>query len=464
LAAATTTLTYGSFTTGADVICTSVKRSLRYDSFSVSAEIFITKSSIGAAQSAAQTLEEEIRKENQDLLISVGGTTFFDAAVSSNKAFAVRGDCNLDFEGPTGLKFSISFEGRLPAQARSTGFYIFSMDFNQSQTERITATFSGVYTAVGASGASALYADNTNGAEARCASLLNTYYNGRSFDMVSPKLSYPEESDNWIQFTLTYIERIMPNSATDYDFSNISFTRSQTSYAGDAFEGSGDVVGMNLAGTLMAPTAPVQRWTISGFIPVKSTSKNYDDLMSEWEGAIKPALWSFISTYFWAAALVKSQYSEAFIENENTPFDVTENGINPNLSVVLPASGGIIEFSEALTYNYDPRYVIEYLLNGKDDLKAWIGKLPTVISCVQNARCTKLTSYPDTLRPPATLPGFESVTKWIQDSPARLTHTSRNYQITDSYQRTIKAKTLEYTCNWKLVHIDSYFAGGSEAS
>jgi hypothetical protein len=457
----TTFISYGAFTTGTDVICESIKMVERYDSFSVSGRIIITKTTTAAAEAAGKILQDEIRKENQDLLITMNGVPFADFAPSANTAFAIRGDASIVFNGTTSLNCDFSFEGRLPPKARATGYYIFTMEFTQSQTERTTAVFSGTYTADGVSSASTLYEDGTNGAEVRCAALLTTYYAGRNFDMITPRLSCPEENDDWIQFSITYIERILPNAASDYDFGHITFTRTQMPFETDAMPGGGITYGVNWSGGLTAPDYPVQKWAIAGYIPVKSQSKNYADLMVEWESAIKPALWSLIDTYFWAQATIKSDYRQAFIENETTPFDVTENGISPNVSVLIPASGGIIEFAEALAYSLDPRYIVEYYLNGKDDFEAWIGKLPTVITCSQTARVTKLAVGADSPRAPQ-LPFGLSDIMWIQDGAAKLLYRSKNYKITDAANRTVSARTLEYVCNWKLISESSFAreAGG----
>ena len=465
-----TELSYGALTTSANVICDKVRVNKRYDGFGVSGNLVLTALTTVALKTLCDTVQDEIRKENQALLVKVNAITIFTGSPLANTASVIRGNCNVIFTGALSAKIDFSFDGKLPPQSQpAAGFYQFNYNFNISQSERISATISGIYSSTAGNTAPVNYANAGTGAKARCAVILNAYFPGLFFDVTKTGKTMPEEGDDWLQFSLTYVQRIIPKYVTApgsgpyYDFSSLRFTQSRSGWGGNALEGHGETHGINWAsaqgdvpadfeagsGGVGAPDEGTVRYSLSGEIPVYSTSRDYVTLMSEWETYILPALWELIFTYFITSAENSGDFGEVFIQSSNVPFDVTENGISPNLSIVVPGSGGVIEYADTLSYSIDPRYIVEYYLTYLDDYRAWIGKMPTEITCVQNCRVTSIGSILAPMAPP--FPEGITNVVWIQMGPARFEYKSELYNIKTNNNVRVSVKTVSYTCQWKLV-------------
>ena len=454
---ATTTITYGSFSTDSTAkICTAFNYKKRYDSFDVSGTIKFTYSSQSALQTALDAAIAEFRKIDQNVKITINGVDFIDANLGDGTGFVIRGDASVAKIYGTSADLNFSLEGRLPPQDQPTAkYYPFTMNFSFTQAERVHATFSGVYTASSTESASDLYSNGSTGAEARCAALLNTYFSGRDFDLVSKRITYSEESDKWLNFTLDYAEAIIPNANEYYDFSGLTFTRVQSEYSGLSSDERGTAKGSYLAGALTSPGDPPQKWNVSGAIPVKSLTYDYDDLVELWETSIKPALWNLLKDYFFPKVSIPSGYSQAFIENENVNFDVVENAISVNFQITIPSTSGIISLTETCTYRYNPNIIAVPLVNGKEDFAAWIGKLPDTYICEQTATVRKFAGFED-YPPPPPIPEWTENVAWVQIAPASVSVKRSRFRIVDQSLRTILVSDVTYSTVWQLVNTTSF--------
>ena len=477
--APTTYFSYGSFETTDEIICTKVMMQRSYATFNISASFVVTRTSSAFLKASVDTMIEEFRKENQAIEIIVDGSAFFDGDPDDATAMIIRGDCSVVFNGAVSAKVECTLNGKLrPENQLTAGFYQFTTNFTISQSERVTGTITGTYSATAGRTAYENFMNAATGATARAAAILTVYYPTHNWDLITIGHSYPDESNDWLQFTLTYAQRIFPKFITDlgagthYDFSQITFSQTRSVFGDNAFPNSdaGSIHGVNWAeegdelpahartsegglGVSYEEDVPV-RYSISGWIPVKSSLKNYADLMVEWETLIKPALTEMIYTYIILTAENAGKTDAAFIETSNVPFNMTENGISPNMQIVVPGGGGLLEFAEQVNYSFDPNYLLEYYVNKKDDLSAWIGKLPTKVTCMQSARVSHVKGTYRTPKAPPFPKDFSKGYVWIQAGPCKIDYTAKKYKtkFLAGDNTDISVQTITYSCPWALVN------------
>jgi hypothetical protein len=477
MTARTTYFKYGGFQTSAEIICINVRMSRRYDAFNITATFTVTNKTTAELQANCDNIVQEFRKENQEIQITVNGTSFFAGNPTTNTAMIIKGNADVVFKGSLGAQVNVSLEGNLPPASQPTaGFYQYQINFTVSQSQRVSATISGIYSATGTATAFENFMNGTTGATVRAAIILTSYFSTYSWDLVSIGHSYPDESKKWLQFNLQYVQRIIPKYITApehgpfYDFSQLTFSQSRTKFGDNAFGTmEGASWGVNWAdkgdsdlpktaewgrGTGIDDSDKLpMRYIVSGFIPVYSQSKDYDDLMTEWDTYIKPALFALIHTYFISPAANIGEEGKAYIENSNVPFDVTENGISPNLVIVVPGSKGLLEYAEQISYSFDPNYIFEYYMNGKDDLTVWIGKNPTKITCYQSCRVTHIADTFTNPKPPPIPRALKEANVWVQDGPCKIDYTGQKVDIMQfGGGNLMKTKTITYGCSWRLVN------------
>ena len=450
---AANTFTYGGVTIDAIAVL-NPKVTSNFDNFSVTCDLKLSKDTYINLLAAMTTAEGELRKENLKTVIEINGVTWWDLDPADNTAMIVRPSFVVNRVGKLDADISVTINGKLPARI-ADGNYPLAWSCQISQTERKTCNITGVYTATGAETAFENYLDAGTGGEAKATAILAAFFPGVLWDLLASSFSEPEDSDKWMEFSLTYSERLLPNLHTWYDYTNIQWTQNRTPIGQRVFDAKGDEWGNSLSGGMVSPSEASIRYSLSGNIPLKSSIVNYDDAMEVWENVIKIDLFDLISTYFLAKAQNPGNYSNAFFENITVNFNATDNVLDIGGSIVVPESGGIIAFHESVTYIPSPGIVSEDYVNGKDDYDAWTGKMPSGYHCQQ--QCTYESIFATLDRPPApAMPGGVSDVVWIVEGDPHMTINKKRYLLASRSNVRVNTFSVSYSCMWKLIKRPDY--------
>ena len=451
------TAKYGVYTL--EGIAESLRISGSYTDFTCDFTLLIMETSPGSMQAAYDNVVDNLRNPNRKIEFLKGGNSFFakDPSIAVNDASMIRCKVTPLIQGASSASCTISITGNLSA-IEATGDFIPNWQATISQAQRISFTFAGIYTAKGATSAQSLFDNETIGAEAKAELLLASLFATRRFMLVESGLTEPQQDTNqWIQFSLRYIEKLLPDAldSDDYDFTGLVITKTAmpigTPITGKALSETfvkGGSIAAHRKGTAFDPDI-VYKYSVRGDIIIKSEQRNYQGMVDLWQNQVLGRLNDFLAAYFF------SKYSGSpKIVQHSVSYDTQMNTITVDLSFLLIGSAGILEFGETVGIQYDPRNVVEYYLNGKDDFDAWEGKMPSKVTSSQNIRVTTLVEpeLPPPPKIPAALISFLKVkaVSWLSTG-FQYTSLPLKYPMEISIYGGFTVYTVTYNATYQLV-------------
>ena len=455
----TNSLTYGATTFDVKSVLRA-RITHQFDNITLVATLIFSKSSPGDLLTAINAMRAALRIENQKVHLIINSQDFFNKDPANNEIFVVRAEVTDTRIGGSDAEVDVSFVGRLPART-ADGKYPINWNAQYTHAGKITVNFKGTYTASGANAAQNRFDDPSTGAKAKCEAILTSFFAGITFYPTGHTISDPEETDDWFDFDFTFVQALFPNAQSGWDFTRVVISQvRQPMGIRPIVGGSGKtILDLDTHKTEEGGGSPFEDYTLdenliryhlSGEIPMLLENKDYNDMMVEWDSTIKPQLWDFIYDYFASQTEYPAEYGSLFIEETSIPFDITENGISPNITFVVPATGGIVTFSETFRYIYDYGYGVEMKLNKKDNFDAWVSKKPFKIFCVQTGRIEKIEGTPVLPLPPP-IPDEISSGYWVPIIPVELGMTTKQFNITDSRNRKFVIISLNFSVTWQLV-------------
>lgn len=468
----TTILTYGTYTVAGTVRTLTITRN--YTDFNIRANVLISEDDPSTLKATCDNFETEMRLPNQLVKVEEDGNEFFSVDPAKDEAFQIRCEITPVFEASAARAYDVNITGKLRA-IEASGAYIPNWSATIAQSERITFTYSGIYTATANATAQENFANSSTGAEKSAEDLLAVLFPSRNFRLVESDLSEPQDQNDWIQFRLRYVEWLLPNdldaSGTEYDFSHLIITLSEIPIGANV---EGADVGVydfpkatqqgkskhktskknsnTQSQSATIPKTPIQKFNITGNIIVKSQSVSYSGLVNLWEEKIREKLEAFLYDYF--ISKTKDHGQTPKLEVYSVGFNPQESTITINASFVSPVGSGILEYAETIDYDLQTRAVVEYYLNGQDDYKAWVGKLPSKLVCTQNIRITSLYPFPEPPAPklPALLNLNAKKLEWVNISK-RFSFSPKINVLRSSNYGGFLSYTTNYVSTWQLVGV-----------
>jgi hypothetical protein len=322
-------ITYGSFVMGGSTAyqTTGPYRIQRtFESWSISFQLVITETTAAAFATLIGTVEDNLAKRYQRLIVKIGSSTIVDYNPSTNSGFNTRATCvKAGTEGAdTGRSrvYDVTLSTELPATDQS-GRRDSSVTIDYTPSRKKTVTVSGVWTAAPSSGTG--YSNYSAQIGSFCSSALGTV--GGTFELVGENAKW-DDANKVVIFSRVYRE-IVSNQGNSLDDAAIVehsiIFRRLTSRPGDTRPGTKRLEGIAIS------------WSSS----VDKT--NTTDLESVYQGTIRPYVVQKARTLFGLSAVA--------IVDESHDCDLNENKIIADIQIMATTSGtDYIESRESTRY------------------------------------------------------------------------------------------------------------------
>jgi hypothetical protein len=292
----------------------------------VVAEVIIVSGSVSGLQSASEALEDDFRKRDQDLKITMSGGIWDyksgDTLLNTTSSITKSG--NQDYDRGYSRAYTVVIEGTLPADDED-GLSVLEVTFDYEPSRRRTVAMRGVYTAIDNTPAEQTYLDDF---DSRADAILAAATPAGTFELVDETHSR-DRNDAECSFTRSYVE-ILFSQGTTLDEASIVDHRvtfsNQYTYPG---EGEENIYRLRRTSCVFEAYLDIREET---------------DLQSVWESTIKDFLVSqFVSSY---------QPQVFAVEDVRTTFDETAKRMNVSLQFVYQPDGGeeVVESQISVAY------------------------------------------------------------------------------------------------------------------
>jgi len=238
-----TTITYGSRALGGSSstyqLLGPFVDSKDYNTFRCTFEVMVVSSSYSGLQSAMQTLEDDMRKRDEDIVISINGSTF--TYTHGTHIWNTFGSATKSGSSETDVGYSCAYtceiSGDLPSDSTADGLREIEKTVDYEPNRAIVASMTGVYTATGAgSSASANYLAN---ADSEWTTFLATLPGSRTFELVDEQYT-ADRLDSQCQWSRQYTEVLASQSQAALDDTKIKDFRMTftdlSNHPGDSLE------------------------------------------------------------------------------------------------------------------------------------------------------------------------------------------------------------------------------------
>lgn len=333
----------------------------------------ITGADEAALATAVAAAETACAKVYQALLVKVGASTLNDIKDANNTALLGNASLSKDggqYDTAYARHYIFTFEAQLPASAMhgtSDGFREFQVMMAAEDTGRLTATFSGQYTAESSNSAKALFDHATTGAVKKCGDWLDTNYaqtGVRGWECIGASPQYDDQL-KLASFTLVFKQRLLPEP------SGGSLT-SDTAGNATVFIRSCTVGRSKSPGPHGYSTSPgdrgggAYRATVTFDVGVAVSLKTYDQLAAFYDSDIRPALKLYYDATLATALPRYTGVGGNAIQVEEAPrLDLTANGVQ--VTWVIDVLSEYVSYSEKITRSVKRNIRIRHLADGQPD-------------------------------------------------------------------------------------------------
>jgi len=306
-----------------------------YETFRLVFDVVVVAESYDDLQALSDALEDDFRKRDQNVVISLDGATW--TYTSGTTVLNTRSTITKSGDPLTDRGFSraytVSIEGDLPAEESSNnGLREMSVNVIYEAGQQKVVTMSGAYTAVAgppAQLASVQYLDATNGFAPNAATILTAIDGSATFERVAREFSR-DRNDHTCQFREQYVQLLADQSLSGTDDSTI---RDHKLVFTDTSQHPGD----------SGPGVFRFRRVIATYdcaVDIGQTT----DLQAVYNNTVHPYIVSrFRSTF------IPTTFA---VEDKRVSYDETTKRLSVSLQLIYQAAGGsaVVETSESVAY------------------------------------------------------------------------------------------------------------------
>ena len=304
-----------------------------FDKLRVVADVLVVSTSSSALQTASENLEDDFRKRDQNLTISLGGGTwtYTEGTHILNTTASLSKAGNEDTDKGYSRMYTCVIEGTLPAEDEA-GLSTLEVTYDFDPGRRRTISMRGIYTAIGSQASSvAQYKANFDG---RASTILGAVDPAGTFEIVDEVFTN-DRLDAECSFSRQYQQILYPQATLGsldddkYVDHRVTFSNQYT-LPGEGAEGIFRL--RRCAGTFEC------------FLNIEEVAPSTGDMQEEWEDNIR----DFIIDQF--EAVYDPQVFA--LEDYRTSFDETAKRMNCSLQILYQPSGGddVIETQVSVAY------------------------------------------------------------------------------------------------------------------
>ena len=194
-----------------------------FNSLRVVFDVVVTADSYSALQTAANNVETDFRKRDQNLVINLSGSTWTytsgSTILNTSASLSKSGDSETD-RGYS-RAYTCVVEGELPADDGSpvTGLRDIDIQVDYESGRQKIVTMQGVYTATSSRTATANY-EHSTGADGEASTFLSALDSGATFELVDEQFNR-DRNNHTCTFTRQYVELLVNQTAGSLDDSKI---------------------------------------------------------------------------------------------------------------------------------------------------------------------------------------------------------------------------------------------------
>jgi len=334
----------------------------------VSGKIHLSSTTDAGLSTLENNLIEGMKQFDVDLALSQDGAEFAHYKPSDNTGFQITARCNSGERSGTYSAWDFSINVENPS-INASGSFPQSVMLAFDDAERITATFTGRYTAKNTNSASINYENAATGAKKSAEDYLLAKFPTYKFQYTGDRITDAYQSDGVYDYTLGYIQKFITDEEdVDYDIKNLQITMSASGEIGKTLSATVAKESSHKTSvktkTKLTSKGGIVTYSISCNIAVKSTLKKYPDLQTEYKDSMKLYLWNHLKDNYLSKGVYYSQSAKAYIESESVTFNSTDNTVSVSLTIIAPANSGYISYVETFKPTRDLRKIRERILDG----------------------------------------------------------------------------------------------------
>ena len=317
-----------------------------YRSLVVVFEVVVVATSYATLYTLCDTLETEFSKRDEDLTISIDGTTWvYESGVTAlNVVGTVSKTGNRDIDGGFARSYTVTVTGDLPEESGG-GLLESGINVSYDTTRRRTVTFRGTYTRNDAGSATANYLANADGVASTFLTAL-----GGSYELVLEEYT-ERRNDALCDFSRQYTEVLFNQTVGQLDDARIKdhrvvFTETRSA-AGDSLE----------------DTVPLRR--VDGQYDCSVDVEVTTNLQALVDGEIR----EYLSTQF------RSEFQpvQFGVEDYRASFDETNKRLSIVVRYVYQPSGSTTVVEVSLTRAFRENRALDYTpVHNGSELAAYV--------------------------------------------------------------------------------------------
>ena len=288
--------------------------------------VLVVASTTSGLQSASEALEDDFRKRDQDLVVSMGGDswtyTFGENILNTRASCAKSG--NRETDRGVSRAYIVSIEGELPADD-TDGLRDLEVHVDYEPGRRKIVSMRGTYTALDATLASAQYVAEF---DAKASTILTAVDNGATWELVDEQYTH-DRNNHGAAFSRQYVELLADQSQggrDDADIRDHSVTFAERrQHPGDGIE---DTYRLRRLDASYACSINIDETT---------------DLQTVWANKVRPHLLSVFEQDFSPIVFA--------VESSSVTYDESAKRLSAVLSIIYQPEGGsnVVEVEQSVT-------------------------------------------------------------------------------------------------------------------